>query len=100
MTHQAKVIVAGSRQYSRSINYRNFREIADASKSIVVSDISIDAGLMMAGDRVNPFTPFQYSDIVVMDMHCALAGPAIGIIYSKKKNDLPNKIDFAVFPML
>jgi len=58
MTHQAKVIVAGSRQYSRSINYRNFREIADASKSIVVSDISIDAGLMMAGDRVNPFTPF------------------------------------------
>jgi glycine hydroxymethyltransferase len=90
-----KVIVAGYTAYSRKIDWKKFREIADACGAILLADISHIAGLI-AG-KVYP-SPFSYADIVMTTTQKTLRGPRAAIIFSRK--EFAKEIDKAVFPGL
>lgn len=104
-----KLIVAGISCYSRNLDYKRFREIADDVDAYLMSDMAHISGLVAAG--VVP-SPFQYSDIVTTTTHKTLRGPRSGIIFFRKgvrktKNggenvmyNLERKINEAVFPGL
>jgi glycine hydroxymethyltransferase len=99
------VIVTGFTAYPRKIDFKKFREIADAvhpegggTGAILMVDMSHFAGLVAGG--VYP-SPFQYADVVTTTVHKTLRGPRSALIFSKIDNrDLPKKIDKAVFPGL
>ena len=101
------IIVAGYTAYPREINWKKFREIADACDAILMVDMSHIAGLV-AG-KVYP-SPFKYADVVTTTVHKTLRGPRSAMIFSrldKKINDSKNNIaslneliDKAVFPGL
>lgn len=89
------MIVAGSSAYSRIIDWKNFRKIADAVGAILLVDLSHYAGLV-AG-RSYP-SPFPYADVVMMTTHKTLRGPRGAMIFSKEKYS--KFINRAVFPGL
>lgn len=89
------IIVAGFTAYPRKINWKKFREIADACGAILMVDISHIGGLV-AG-KAYP-TPFRYADVVTTTVHKTLRGPRSAMIFSKK--EFSPKIDKAVFPGL
>lgn len=92
------VIVAGFTAYPRKVDWKKFREIADASGALLMVDMSHIAGLI-AG-KAYP-SPFLDADIVTTTTHKSLRGPRSAMIFSKKDSrDLPTKIDKAVFPGL
>lgn len=104
-----RVIIAGISCYSRCLDYKRFRSIADANGAYLFSDMAHVSGLVAAG--LIP-SPFEYSDIVSTTTHKTLRGPRAGIIFyrkgvrSTKANgekvlyDLEAKINQAVFPGL
>jgi len=104
-----KLIIAGISCYSRCLDYKRFRQIADANGAYLFSDMSHVSGLVAAG--IIP-SPFEYSDIVSTTTHKTLRGPRAGIIFFRKgvrsvnqagqkvMYDLENKINQAVFPGL
>lgn len=89
------LIIAGGSAYSRIIDFKAFRKIADAVSAILLVDMSHFAGLV-AGK--NYPSPFRYADIVTTTTHKTLRGPRSAIIFSKK--EYTKKIDKAVFPGL
>ncbi len=92
------LIVTGYTAYPRIIDFKKFREIADASGSILMVDMSHFAGLVAGGAYPSPF---PYADVVTTTTHKTLRGPRSAIIFSKKDTrELPKKIDKAVFPGL
>lgn len=92
------IIVAGYTAYPRIVDFKKFREIADASGAIFMVDMSHFAGLV-AG-KAYP-SPFDYADVVTTTVHKTLRGPRSAIIFSKKdERELGKKIDKAVFPGL
>merc|ERR1719365_78306 len=95
-----KMLIAGISCYSRSLDYKRFKEIADKNGSWLMADMAHVAGLVAAG--VAP-SPFQYCDIVTSTVHKTLRGPRAGIIFYRRnaKNvDVETKINMAVFPGL
>lgn len=90
-----KLIVAGFTAYSRIIDFRKFRKIADAVKAVLLVDMSHFAGLV-AG-RAYP-SPFPYADVVMTTTHKTLRGPRAALIFSRKY--LSEAINKAVFPGL
>jgi len=90
-----KIIVAGFTAYSRIIDFKKFRRVADSVGAILLVDMSHFAGLV-AG-RVYP-SPFKYADIVMTTTHKTLRGPRAAIIFSREK--YARAIDRAVFPGL
>ena len=104
-----KLIVAGASAYSRLIDYKRIREIADKVGAYVMSDMAHISGLVSA--QVIP-SCFPYSDVVTTTTHKSLRGPRGAMIFyrkgqkgtDKKGNpimyDLEDKINFAVFPGL
>lgn len=102
-----KVIVAGTSAYSRVLDYKKFREIADGCGAYLMSDMAHISGLVAAG--VTP-SPFEYSDIVTTTTHKSLRGPRGAMIFFRKgvrkvtkkgktiMYDLEKKINFSVFP--
>ncbi|XP_014220400.1 serine hydroxymethyltransferase, cytosolic [Trichogramma pretiosum] len=106
---QPKIIIAGVSCYSRCLDYKRFREIADDVDAYLFSDMAHISGLVAAG--VIP-SPFEYSDVVTTTTHKTLRGPRAGVIFYRKglkkinKNgekifyDIENKINMAVFPGL
>lgn len=102
-----KIIVAGASAYSRAIDYKRFREIADSVGAYLMADMAHIAGLVAAG--VTP-SPFPYADIVTTTSHKSLRGPRGSLIFFRKgirstdkkgreiKYDLESKINFSVFP--
>ncbi len=88
-----KMIIAGTTSYSRKIDFKGFKKIADKVGAYLVSDIAHIAGLIVAG--LHPH-PFPWSDVVTATTHKTLRGPRGGLILSKKS--LAEKIDRAVFP--
>ena len=66
-----KMLIAGISCYSRSLDYKRFREIADKNGSWLMADMAHVAGLVAAG--VAP-SPFQYCDIVTSTVHKTLRG--------------------------
>ena len=91
-----KVIIAGGSAYSRQIDFRKFREIADEVGAILMCDVAHYAGLIVAGEYPNPF---PHAHIVTTTTHKTLRGPRGGLILTNDKK-LAKKIDSAVFPGL
>lgn len=90
-----KLIIAGASAYSRDIDYKRMKEIAESIGALFMVDMAHIAGLV-AGKVLS--SPFEYADIVTSTTHKTLRGPRSGIIFAKKK--LMEQIDFAVFPSL
>lgn len=88
-----KMIVAGASAYSRTIDFKKFREIADEVDAYLFVDMAHIAGLVAAGLHPNPV---PYSDFVTTTTHKTLRGPRGGIILCKEK--YAKSIDKQVFP--
>ncbi|RAK61863.1 serine hydroxymethyltransferase [Phenylobacterium hankyongense] len=91
-----KVIIAGGSAYSRAIDFKRFREIADSVGAVLMCDIAHYAGLIAAGVYPNPF---PHAHIVTTTTHKTLRGPRGGMVMTNDKK-LAKKIDSAVFPGL
>ncbi|MDP3764418.1 MAG: serine hydroxymethyltransferase [bacterium] len=90
-----KLIVAGATAYPRIIDFKKFKEIADAVGAKLMVDLSHIAGLVIGGAHPSPL---PYADIVTTTTHKTLRGPRGAIIISKQ--ELSENIDKAVFPGL
>lgn len=90
-----KLIVCGASAYSREIDFKKFREIADEVGALLMADIAHIAGLVVAGEHMSPF---PYCDVVTSTTHKTLRGPRSGIILCKE--EYAKAIDKAVFPGL
>ena len=92
------IIVAGYTAYPRFVDWKKFREIADASGALLMVDMSHMAGLVAGG--VYP-SPFPYADVVTTTTHKTLRGPRSAIIFVKKDaREFDKKIDKAIIPGL
>ena len=90
-----KMIVAGFTAYSRVIDFKKLRKIANETKAIFMVDMSHFAGLVAGGAYPSPFL---YADVVTTTTHKTLRGPRAAMIFSKK--EFSQAIDKAVFPGL
>jgi len=93
---QPKIIVCGASAYAREIDFKKFREIADAVGAILFADIAHIAGLVAAGEHPSPF---PYADVVTTTTHKTLAGPRGGMIMTNDE-DIAKKMNSAIFPAL
>ncbi|MDA1060896.1 MAG: serine hydroxymethyltransferase [bacterium] len=93
--HKPKMIIAGFTAYPRDIDWKAFKEIADAVGALTMADISHTAGLIAAGELESPV---PYFDVVMTTTHKTLRGPRGAIILCKEK--FAKAIDRAVFPGL
>lgn len=109
------IIVAGFTAYPRVVDWKKFREIADASGAILMVDMSHVAGLI-AGKQYP--SPFPFADVVTTTVHKTLRGPRSALIFVRKNKSVkkevtlkdgskqikefffPDLIDKAVFPGL
>jgi glycine hydroxymethyltransferase len=94
--HKPKVIIAGGSAYSRVIDFKRFREIADSVGAFFMVDMAHFAGLVAGGVHPNPL---EYAHVVTTTTHKTLRGPRGGMILSKDVA-LGKKINSAVFPGL
>jgi len=94
--HQPKLIIAGGSAYSRIIDFKAFREIADSVGALFMVDMAHFAGLVAAG--VHP-SPLPYAAVVTTTTHKTLRGPRGGMILSNNE-DIGKKINSAIFPGL
>ena len=81
-----KLIIAGASAYSRDIDYKKFREIADSVGALLLADISHPAGLIAKGILNDPL---PYCHIVTTTTHKTLRGPRGGLIMMGKDFDNP-----------
>ena len=88
-----KMIIAGASAYSRAIDFKKMREIADEVGAYLMVDMAHIAGLVAAGLHQSPV---PYADVVTTTTHKTLRGPRGGLILCKE--ELAAKIDKAVFP--
>ena len=88
-----KIIIAGASAYSRIIDFKKMREIADEVGAYLMVDMAHIGGLVAAG--VHP-SPVPYADVVTSTTHKTLRGPRGAIILCK--DELKKKITSAVFP--
>lgn len=95
LEHKPKIILAGYSAYSRHIDWKKIKEIADEVGAITMADIAHIAGLIAGGVMENPV---PYFDIVTTTTHKTLRGPRGGMIMCKEK--FAKDIDKAVFPGL
>ena len=93
MENRPKLIVAGASAYPRSIDFARFREIADACGAYLMVDMAHIAGLVAAGEHMNPV---PYADVVTTTTHKTLRGPRGGLILCREK--YAKAIDKAIFP--
>ncbi len=91
-----KLILAGASAYSRQIDFRRFREIADEVGAYLMVDMAHYAGLIAGG--VYP-SPMPHAHVVTTTTHKTLRGPRGGMILSNDE-DLGKRINSAVFPGL
>lgn len=91
--NKPKLIIAGASNYSKIIDFRRFREIADKVGAYLMADIAHIAALVAGG--VHP-SPVPYADFVTTTTHKTLRGPRGGIIMCKE--EYAQGIDKAVFP--
>ena len=90
---QPRMIVAGASAYSREIDYRQFREIADACGAYRLVDMAHVAGLVASGHHMNPV---PYADFVSTTTHKTLRGPRGGMILCRE--EYAKALDKAIFP--
>ncbi|MFA5355484.1 MAG: serine hydroxymethyltransferase [Candidatus Paceibacterota bacterium] len=97
-----KIIIVSTSAYSRVLDFKAFRKIADKVGAYLMADIAHIAGLVVAGMHPHPF---PWCDIVTTTTHKTLRGPRGGLILCKIKDrinpagkTLAEKIDKAIFP--
>ena len=93
LKEKPKMIVAGASAYSRVIDFKKFKEIADEVGAYLMVDMAHIAGLVAAGLHPNPV---DYADFVTSTTHKTLRGPRGGLILCKK--EYAAAIDRAIFP--
>jgi len=91
--HKPKLILAGASAYSRKIDFKQFRKIADKVGAYLFVDMAHIAGLVAAG--IHP-SPVSYAEFVTSTTHKTLCGPRGGFIICKK--EFAKKIDAQIFP--
>jgi glycine hydroxymethyltransferase len=89
-----KMIICGASAYSREIDFKRFKEIADSVGALLFADIAHYAGLVAAGEYPSPF---PYADVVTTTTHKTLRGPRGGMIMTNNE-EIATKINKAVFP--
>ena len=92
--HHPKMIVAGASAYSRTIDFKTFREIADEVGAMFMVDMAHIAGLVAAGLHPNPV---PYADVVTSTTHKTLRGPRGGLILTNNE-EYAKAIDKSIFP--
>jgi len=91
--HKPKMIVCGFSAYSRILDFRRFREIADKVGAYLMADIAHIAGLVAAGEHPSPV---PYADFVTTTTHKTLRGPRGGMILCKEQ--FAKAVDKVIFP--
>ncbi len=91
--HRPKMIVAGYSAYSRILDFKRFREIADGVGAYLFVDMAHFAGLVAAGLHPNPV---PHAHFVTTTTHKTLRGPRGGMIICRE--EFAKKIDAAIFP--
>jgi glycine hydroxymethyltransferase len=91
-----KLILAGASAYSRQIDFKRFREIADEVGALLMVDMAHYAGLIAGGAYQSPL---PHAHVVTTTTHKTLRGPRGGMILSNDE-DIGKKINSAVFPGL
>ncbi|MEG2311698.1 MAG: serine hydroxymethyltransferase, partial [Bacilli bacterium] len=94
LKEKPKLIIAGASAYSRIIDFKKFREIADLCGAYLMVDMAHIAGLVAAFLHPNPVI---YADVVTSTTHKTLRGPRGGLILTNNK-EIANKIDKTIFP--
>lgn len=89
-----QLIIAGASAYSRSIDFKKFREIADEVGAYLMVDMAHIAGLIAAGQHQNPL---PYAHVVTSTTHKTLRGPRGGLILCNDE-EIAKAIDKNVFP--
>lgn len=90
---QPRMIVAGASAYSRALDFKEFRSIADACGAYLMVDMAHIAGLVAGGMHENPV---PYADFVTTTTHKTLRGPRGGMILCKE--EYAKAVDKALFP--
>ncbi|MGT3756185.1 serine hydroxymethyltransferase [Staphylococcus aureus] len=93
LEHKPKLFVAGASAYSRTIDFKKFKEIADEVNAKLMVDMAHIAGLVAAGLHPNPV---EYADFVTTTTHKTLRGPRGGMILCKE--EYKKDIDKTIFP--
>ncbi|HCW8452936.1 TPA: serine hydroxymethyltransferase [Staphylococcus aureus] len=93
LEHKPKLIVAGASAYSRTIDFKKFKEIADEVNAKLMVDMAHIAGLVAAGLHPNSV---EYADFVTTTTHKTLRGPRGGMILCKE--EYKKDIDKTIFP--
>lgn len=93
LKERPKLIIAGASAYSRIIDFKKFREIADEVGAYLMADIAHIAGLIASGYHPSPV---EHAHFVTTTTHKTLRGPRGGLILCR--GEFAKKIDSAVFP--
>lgn len=96
MEHKPKLILAGASAYSRVIDFKRFREIADKIGAYLFADVAHYSGLIVGG--VYP-SPFPHAHVATTTTHKTLRGPRGGAIMTNDE-ELAKKLNSAIFPGL
>ena len=94
LKEKPKMIIAGASAYSRIIDFKKFREIADEVGAYLMVDMAHIAGLVAVG--LHP-SPIPYADVVTSTTHKTLRGPRGGLILTNNE-DIIKKINKVIFP--
>ena len=89
-----KLIVAGASAYSRTIDFKRIREIADSVNALFMVDMAHIAGLVAAGQHPSPV---PYAHVVTSTTHKTLRGPRGGLILCNDE-EIAKKVNKAIFP--
>jgi len=93
--HKPKMLIGGFSAYSRVVDWKRMRKIADDVEAYLVVDMAHVAGLVAAG--VYP-SPVPIADVCTSTTHKTLRGPRGGIIVAKSNPELEKKFQSMVFP--
>ena len=94
LEEKPRMIIAGASAYSRTIDFKKFREIADLANAYLMVDMAHIAGLVAT--NLHP-SPMEYADVVTSTTHKTLRGPRGGIILTNNE-DIIKKINKTIFP--
>ncbi len=89
-----QLIICGASSYSREIDFKKFREIANEVGAYLMADIAHIAGLVASGDHNSPV---GYADVITSTTHKTLRGPRGGIIMTNDE-EIAKKVDKVLFP--
>ncbi|MBI5576650.1 MAG: serine hydroxymethyltransferase [Deltaproteobacteria bacterium] len=93
LKHKPKMIVIGASAYPRTIDFAEFRKIADETGAMLMADIAHIAGLVATGLHPNPV---PHCEFVTTTTHKTLRGPRAGIILCRE--ELAKKLNSSIFP--